>query len=185
MERIFSNRNISFVILVLSVFSCSSDLDFEQTKDFNAQPVITLNLAYIQREAPDFVENGIELPPLSHTTTVGFFDSSLVNDHLVKAELYIRIKNTINRAFTFDIDLKDDNDALVKNIKIEVPASVDGSEKLVDPIIVFEGSEVDELRSTTQMVFTVSTDPAGPPLSEVSKGRVELSSSITAYFDVK
>lgn len=184
MKRIFCNRNILFITLVLSVFSCASDLDFEQANDFTAQPVFTSNLAYLQGKASDFVEDGIELPPLSYTTQVGFFDSSFVNENLLKAEFYFRIKNTINRPFTIDIDLKEESGGLVRNIKIEVPASVDGSEVLVDPTIVFDESEADELRRTTQMVFVVTLHD-GPPLTETSPGRIELSSSVTAYFDVK
>lgn len=184
MKHIFCYRNILFVLL-LSFCACSSDLDFEQADDFNAQPVFTTNLAYIQVKAPELVENGVEVPPLSYTTNVDFFDSSFVNDNLQKAEFYIRVKNTINRAFTFEINLLEDNDILIRNIKIDVPASVDGSEVLVDPTVIFDESEADELKRTTQMLFTVSMDPIGPPLTETSPGRVELSSSLTTYFDVK
>ena len=169
---------------MLSTFSCSSDLDFEQVNDFNIQPVFTTNLAFIRAKAPDFVESGVELPPLTHTAEVSFLDTPFVNENLLKAELYFKIKNTINRPFTLDVDLKEDSGALVKNITIAVPASVNGSEVLVDSNIIFDESEVDDLRRTTQMVFVVTMGP-GPPLTETSPGKVELSSSITAYFDVK
>jgi hypothetical protein len=185
MNHIFYNRIFLLVAFVFSFFSCSSDLDFEQANDFNTQPVFTTNLAYLQGKASDFVENGTELPPLVYKAEVGFFDSSFVNDNLVKAELYFRIKNTINKAFTFEIDLKEDSGVLVKKITIEVPASVNESEVLVDPTIVFDESQADDLRRTTQMVFTVTMLPGTPPLTETSKGIVELSSSITAYFDVR
>lgn len=183
MKHIFCT-SILFIILALSVFSCSSDLDFEQANDFNAQPAITANLAYVKGNASDFVDNGIPLPPLVYVSEVGFFDSSFVNDYLAKAELYFRIKNTINRAFTFEIDLKEENGTLVRRIKIDVPASVNGAEVLVDPTITFDASQVDELRRTTQMSFLVAMLP-GLPLTENSPGRIEMSSSITTYFDVK
>lgn len=186
MKHIFFSRIILITALVLCSFSCTSDLDFEQANDFSAKPVITMNLAYIKGNAPDFVENSAELTTFSYVAQVSFFDSSLVNNNLVKAELYFRIKNNINKAFTFDIDLKEDSGVVVRNIKIEVPASINGNEVVVDPTIIFNESETDDLRRTTQMAFTVTMHSnSGPPLTEDSPGRVELSSSITAYFDIK
>ena len=182
MKHIFLSRNILFIILVFSVFSCTSDLDFEQANEFKAQPVFTANLAYVKGNAPDFVENGIEIPFFSYEAEVDFFDSSFVNDNLTSADLYFKIKNSINKAFTIEIDLKDDSDNIVKKIKIDVPASVDGSDVLPAPAkVTLDGTEA---RRTTLMVFSV-TMLSGPPLTESSFGKIELSSSITAYFDIK
>ncbi|AOW11126.1 hypothetical protein EM308_17470 [Flavobacterium gilvum] len=172
---------------MLCSFSCSSDLNYDQVNKFNAKPVVVANLAYFHADAPDFVVNGNEVPLPPYTGPVGFFDNSFVNQNLIKAELNFRVKNTINRSFTIYITLKENDGTVVENIPISVEASVDGSEKLgySDPSpFVFPESQIDLLKRTTQMTFEVNMDP-GTPLTENSRGRIELSSSITAYFDVK
>lgn len=177
------NRIILFMLLVLCSFSCSSDLDFEQANDFNIQPVFTTNLAYLEAKAPDFVENGMQQPIFSYFTNVDFFRTSFIEEDLVKAELYFRIKNTINRAYTFDITFLDVNNIAIYNIRMDVVA-YNGTETLVEKTVPFTAADVDILKRTSKMVFTVVMRP-GPPLTETSPGRVELSSSITAYFDIE
>lgn len=183
----FFNKVFLLALLVLFSFSCSSDLDFEQAKDFNIQPAFTTNLAYLKGEAPDFVVNGIEKPTFAYNANVEFFNTSFVQEDLVKAELFFRVKNTINRAYVFNISFLDTSSSMsgvIRNIRIDVPAAVNGAEVLVNQTVVFEGAQVDVLKRTTNMVFSVTMLP-GPPLTESSPGRVELSSSITAYFNVE
>jgi hypothetical protein len=184
MKQIFHNKILLIAALVLCSFSCSSDLDFGQADDFSAQPVFTTNLAYLEAKAPEFELGGGGQYVYSYVANVDFLSTSFVEDDLIKAELYFRIKNTIARAYIYDIVFLDVNNAPIKNIKIDVPASVNGAEVLVDPTIIFDASNIDILKKTTKMVFSI-TMLAGPPLTATSPGRIELSSSITAYFDVK
>jgi hypothetical protein len=184
MKQRFYNRILLITALVFCFFSCSSDLDFEQANDFSAQPVFTTNLAYLEAKAPQFESGGAGLYVYPYIANVDFLNTSFVEDDLIKAELYFRIKNTIPRAYVYDIVFLDVNDAPIKNIKIDVPASVNGVEVLVDPTITFDTSNVDILKKTAKMVFSITMLP-GTPLTATSPGRIEFSSSITAYFDVK
>ncbi|PKB17665.1 hypothetical protein [Flavobacterium sp. 5] len=175
------------IILIATIgyyfFSCSSDLDFDQVNDFNTQPVATTNLAYIKNDASDFVSNGTETPFFSYTSNVEFLNTSFVESDLVKTELYFRIKNTIKRAYIFNIILLDENDLPIHTITMNVP-EYNGTEVVVEKTETFTTANVDILKSTTKMIFSVLMLP-GTPISEDTLGRVELSSSITAYFDIK
>lgn len=183
MKYRFYNRIILFTLLILCSFSCSSDLDYDQVNDFNIQPVFTTNLAYLKGNASDFVENGVELPVFSYLTNVDFLNTSFVEEDLVKAELYFRVKNTINRAYLFNITFLNANNAPIHAITMNVPA-YSGTEILAEKTETFTAANVDILKKTTKLAFAIVMYP-GPPLTESSPGRVELSSSITAYFDVE
>jgi hypothetical protein len=172
-------------VLVLSLsFSCSSDLDFNQANDFNVQPVFTTNLAYFEAKAPVFVINDIERSFFSYTSNVSFFTTSFIEDDLVKADLYFRIKNTIARAYILNVTFLDKKGIAIYSIPPMNVSASNGTEILLERTEIFSGINVDILKRTTNMVFSIEM-LAGPPLTANSAGRVELSSSITAYFDVK
>jgi len=183
MKYRFYNKIILVIALVLSTFSCSSDLDFNQAEDFTAQPVVTTNLAYFEVKAPDFIINGTEQSFFSYVSNVDFLNTSFVEEDLVKTELYFRIKNTIARRYVYNVTFLDQNNAPIYLITMNVPA-YSGTEVLVEKTETFTAANVDILKRTTKMVFSIAM-LSGPPLTFNSPGRIELSTSITAYFDVK
>jgi hypothetical protein len=182
MKYSFFKRIISILLLSLS-FSCSSDLDFEQTNQLNIKPVFTTNLAYFPLEANQFVVNGVEQSTFSYIADVNFFNTAFVRDDLVRTELYFRVKNTINRAYTYNITFLDVNNAPIHTINMGIPA-YNGTEIVVEKTEIFNSTNVDILKNTKSIIFSILMLP-GPPLTAASPGRVALSSSITAYFDVK
>jgi len=179
----FYKRVVLIIALVLCTFSCSSDLDFEQAKDFNIQPAFTTNFAYLNVNAPEFIINGMEQRFYSYVTNVDFLNTSFVEEDLVKAELYFRIKNTIARSYVYNVTFLDQNNTAIYAITMNVPA-YSGKEVLVEKTVTFTAANVDVIKRTTKMIFSIGMYP-GPPLTANSPGRVELSSSITAYFDIK
>jgi hypothetical protein len=183
MKYSFFKRITGILLLSLSL-SCSSDLDFKQANDFNVLPVFTTNLAYFEVKAPAFVTGVVEHSFFSSSSNVNFFTTSFVTDDLVKADMYFRVKNTIARAYVLNVTFLDKMGATIYTMSpLNVPAS-NGSEILIERNEIFSGANLGILKSTTDMVFSVEM-LAGPPLTVNSAGRIELSSSITAYFDVK
>lgn len=164
-------------------FSCSSDLDFDQANDFNVQPTFIGNLAYINIDAQDFISNGTETPIFSYTSDVDVLGKPFIEENLVKTELYFRIKNTINRAYAFNITFLNNNGAPIYNIRMDVPA-YNGSEVIVEKTETFTAANINILKNTAKMVFSFRMF-AGPPITAATPGRVELSSGITAYFDIR
>ena len=71
----------------------------------------------------------------------------------------------------------------IYSINLNVPA-YNGTEILVEKTEVFTTTNVAILKNTTKMGFSISMLP-GMPISASTTGRVELSSSLTAYFDIK
>ena len=176
-------KGILIAILNCCFFSCSSDLDFEQAKDFNIQPVATTNLAYFNADSSDFISNGLEKPFFSYTANVDFLNTPFVKEDLIKAELYFRIKNTIPRAYSYYVTFLDINESAIYRIKMDI-AAYNGDEVVLEKTETFAQENLAILQNTTKMVFSILMH-SGTSITETTPGRVELSSSITAYFDVE
>jgi hypothetical protein len=174
---------IGVVVVVFSAFSCSSDLDFNQVNDFNIQPAFTTNLAYFNPKASDFIIIGSEQSSFSFLSNVDIFNSSFVENDLVRTDLYFKINNTINRSYIYNITFLNASNVALNSIDISIPA-YNGTVVIVEKTFVFEGLNIDIIKNTESILFSVKM-LAGPPLTVDSAGQLESSSSITAYFDVK
>jgi hypothetical protein len=184
MKQRFYNKFFLMIAFVLCSFSCTSELDFEQVNDFSAQPVFTTNLAYFEAKAPYFEVAGAGGQIYPYAAKVDFFDTSFIKDNLIQTDLFFRIKNTIERAYIFNISFLDVNDAPIYNLGPILVPQYNGTEVLVEYPETFDASKIDILKSTKKMVFSITILP-GTPLTASSPGRIEMSSSLTAYFDVK
>lgn len=183
MKNRFVIRFLWLSLLTFFSFSCSSELDFEQSKDFAVQPVYTTNLTSITAKESDFVFGGIPLPPVTQRVDVAFFEKSFIQNELIKAEMFFRIKNSINSAFNFDIVFLSENNSILNRIPLRATAAT-GTESLLEYPVVFEGADLQALKQTRHILFSISMLPGAAP-SGNSQARVELTSSITAYLNLK
>jgi hypothetical protein len=171
-------------ISILSVLSCSSDLDFNQGNDLALEPVIVANLATFDIPAHQFVSGGIEQPQFVDVPNFDLFKDSFFKNNLLKVEFFFEINNTINRDYVIDLVLLDADDIPLYSISIPVPAYT-GVENLVKKTEPFESSNLPLLTSTRKMSFTITMLSPGPILSENSLGSLKLRSSTTGYFSIK
>jgi hypothetical protein len=182
--KFISFHRVILSVVLLFCFSCSSELDFDQAQDFNVQPVFTTNLAYFNAQASDFTAAGAAGSSSAYVSNVDFLNTSFLEDNLIEAALYFRFKNTIARDYVNNIIFFDSNGAPIYTISVNVPASVNDNEVLVERTETFTTTNIAILKNTVKMVFAVTILP-GPPLTATSPGRIEMSSSLTAYFDVQ
>ena len=169
---------------ILSVLSCSSDLDFNQGNDLALEPVIVANLATFDIPAHQFVSGGIEQPQFVDVPNFDLFKDSFFKNNLLKVEFFFEINNTINRDYVIDLVLLDAYDIPLYSISIPVPAYT-GVENLVKKTEPFESSNLPLLTSTRKMSFTITMLSPGPILSENSLGSLKLRSITTGYFSIK
>ena len=181
--KIFFLKYTVLGISILSVLSCSSDIDFNQGNDLALEPVIVANLATFDIPAHQFVSGGIEQPQFVDVPNFDLFKDSFFKNNLLKVEFFFEINNTINRDFVIDLVLLDINDSELYRISIPVPAYT-GVENLVPYPELFDSSNLVILTSTRKMSFTITMQP-GPTLSESSLGSLKLRSSTTGYFSIK
>lgn len=179
----FINR-ISKILLLSTLFlSCSSDLDFDQTKDLKLEPVFVANLAYFNVPATQFANNGSGQIAYDVREFDAFKDK-FFRDNLVKAELDFEIENTIIRAFTVDVILLDANNQILETDSYSIPAYSGGSNIIKYPTEVFENARLDLLKRTVNIAFYVRMAP-GPPLDQNSTGSLKLRSGATVYMEIE
>jgi hypothetical protein len=183
MKRPALNRVVGLLILLLFSFSCASDLDYDQANDLKLEPIFVANLVYFDVPANEFVTNGVEQSVIFDTPTVDVFNDDFFRDNLKKVEFFFEMENTINRAYSVDLVFLDNNNQRVHATNFTVPEYA-GAENKVTKNEIFENAQLDLLKRTTKIVFTLTMLP-GAPLNENSSGRLKLRSGVTAYLVVE
>ena len=183
MKRLFSFRFLGILYLGIFSFSCSSDLDFNQTKNLRLEPTYVANLVYFDIPASEFVTNGIETPQFIDRSTVSIFNNTFFVNDLVKTDLDFEINNTIARAFTLEVKLFNAIGSQLDNISIAVPAYY-GATNVVTQKEVFQGARLTTLKNTTRIQMTLRM-AAGTALTESTTGTIKMRSGITAYFVIQ
>lgn len=183
MNQYHSVKTIGLLLLVLLSFSCSSNLDFDQVNDFKLEPVFIANLTYFEIPANQFIENGMEQNIAFDAQEFDMFRDSFFRKNLRRADFFFEINNTINRSYTIDIILLDENDQPLYRVRFDVPA-YSGTQKLVTRTEIFENATFDLLKRAKRMGFVI-TMGAGPALNANSPGSLKLRSSATAYLVVE
>lgn len=176
---------ISKILFLVSLFlsSCSSNLDFNQTKDLILKPVFVANLAYFDLPATQLMDNGAE-QVLVDQQDFNAFKDQFFRDNLVKAELNFELDNTIIRAFRMDILLLDANNQILEKNSYSIPAYSGTSNTIKFPTEVYENQRLDLLKRTVKLAFSVTMAP-GPALDKNSTGSLKLRSSATVYMEIK
>ncbi|MDA6069600.1 hypothetical protein NJT12_08210 [Flavobacterium sp. AC] len=177
--------NRIFILIFSSVLflSCSSDLDFDQTKDLKLEPVFVANLAYFNVPATQLANTGGG-QIVSDVEQFDAFKEKFFRDNLVKAELNFELENTIIRAFTLDIVLLDANNKVLETNTYSIPAYSGSSNIVKFPTEVYENQRLALLKKTVKIAFFVRM-AAGPPLDQNSTGSLKLRSGATVYMVIE
>ena len=183
MKRQFCYRVFMILSLALLVVSCSSDLDFNQTKSLRLEPTYVANLVYFDIPAREFVTNGIEVPQFIDRSTVDIFNNSFFVTNLTKVDFDFEITNTIGRAYVMDVQLFNSNGVQLDVISIAIPAYY-GAVNVVNQKEVFQGTRLTTLKNTTRIDMTVRM-ATGTALTETSSGTFKMRSGLTAYFVIQ
>ncbi|MBE8723611.1 hypothetical protein [Flavobacterium hungaricum] len=182
MDLIYS-RIFKIFFLVFFLSSCSSDLDFDQTKNLKLEPAFVANLAYFDVKANDLIVDD-EIQVLAGVGGFDVFKDKFFNDHLRKAELDFEIENTIARAFAVRFLLLNANDEVLQTISFAVPAYNGTSNIIKYPTEVFENQRLELLKQTVK-IGTVVVMGSGQPLDQNSSGSLKLRSGATAYIVIE
>ncbi|MES2238658.1 MAG: hypothetical protein V4497_00210 [Bacteroidota bacterium] len=183
MNNCYLKRIICAALFIVSCFSCTSDLDFNQANDLKLTPVVVGNLSYFDVPATDFVAaDGSEYNMAFDVENFDVFRDKYFNSYLQKASFYFEITNTINRAFKAQIVLLDANKQVLYTIPFDVPA-YSGTESIVTKTVLFEGANLALLKRSRNMGFSLQMQ-AGPALNSTSTGSFKFRSSATVYLSI-
>ena len=177
------HKVLGIAVLLLFSFSCASDLDFDQVNDLKIEPVVVTNLAYFDVKASQFVDNGVEQSVFVDESTIDIFNDSFFRRRLKKVVLSFELENTINRGFEIDLLFLDRNDQIVHTINLSIPFYA-GTANKTTKTKTFENAQLDILKKTTKIVFSLRMLP-GIPLNANSSGDLKMRSGVTAYLVVE
>lgn len=173
----------SILFSVFLLFSCSSDLNFDQVNDFKIEPVFVANLAYFNIPANRLIDDGgTNVYPDVRDFDV--FKDKFFNERLKKAEFNFEVENNINRAFVLNMLLLNDQNEVLQTISFTVPSYKGTPNVIKYPTEVFENARLDLLKQTQKIGFVVVI-ASGPPLNSQSEGNLKLRSSATAYLVIE
>ena len=182
MVKGFVNKVCFLMCFTFVLCSCFEDIDFNQTKDFQASPVLESSLIFFDEPANSFLDNTTEINVIQDFLVIDFFNDEFIVDNLVKAEFEFESINTINRAFELQVDLCNGNQ-LQHSFIIFQEASSNNTENRTSYIENFEDNTLQALKRTNILVFTLRILP-GPPINENTLGRIELKSLAAFYFKI-
>lgn len=174
---------LSLIFLVFTLFSCSSDLDFDQVKDLKLEPVFVANLAYFDVPANKLVDDGGN-QIVYDIRNFDVFKKQFLRDYLKKATFDIEIENNIERNFIVNVLLLNTENEILQTISLNVPAYKGSSNVIKYPTEIFENQRLELLKQTDNIGFIVLMT-SGVPLNENSLGNLKLRSSATTYFEIK
>ena len=173
----------SILFSVFLLFSCSSDLNFDQVNDFKIEPVFVANLAYFNIPGNRLIDDGgTNVYPDVRDFDV--FKDKFFNERLKKAEFDFEVENNINRAFVLNMLLLNDQNEVLQTISFTVPSYKGTPNVIKYPTEVFENARLDLLKQTQKIGFVVVI-ASGPPLNSQSEGNLKLRSSATAYLVIE
>jgi hypothetical protein len=162
------------------LFSCSSNLDFDQVQDLETTPVYNIPLGYFTISSNGFISDAATpIVSVSEIIEYRIFDNSLLRDNLVRQNFSIEIINTFNRAFIISIGFLDENDnQTFPSSSYTVNANQqDFKEQIVIDNIDTNNSNV---KNTKKLSLTINLEDQSTPL-RASNGFFNFKSSTTVY----
>jgi hypothetical protein len=176
-------RIFGILICFLVFCSCSSDLDFDQVNDVKLKPVLVTNLTNFDVKSSQFFISGSEQNLIVPASDFDMFRDSYFRDSLKKVELVFEINNTINRAYTIDLIMLNQNDDVVYTIPLDV-LEYTGTNNVKVKTEVFENAKLDVFKSTAKIIFSISSIrmSSGPA---INGGSLKLRSGATVYLELE
>jgi hypothetical protein len=173
-------RKIITVILVGFLFSCSSNLDFEQVNQIEAEPVFNISLGFFNISPTDFSGVGVSpVPSVNEDIEYRIFENQLLSDNLNRLEYTIGITNTFNRAFVFSFRFLDENGG---DTFISESYSVDANSAISEEILIYDKNSLNNnIRQTKSLRLELSFEDPSEPLSPSTTGTFQFKSSTTVY----
>ena len=176
---------LKFLLLtvILSVSSCSEQLDFSQTEDIVLEPVLTSNLTFLTvTPALFFDSNGVYLTEISDEFSYEAFQSSFVKGNIIKVDLNTEIRNELERDVTIELEFLNIDGNIVYTITPMMINDGDLNYSYFEEIDINANPQV---LTTTNVRFSVSLENTGTPLNPSDTSEFEFKSALTFYIQAE
>ena len=108
---------LQIVICIAFLFSCSSNLNFDNT-NLEIEPEVTIPLVFFELDQRDFLdENDQEITVVSDITVFRIFDNTVLKDNLVELTIDFEIENGFDRSFLVDFVFLDEDENITYDVE--------------------------------------------------------------------
>ena len=108
---------LQIVICIAFLFSCSSNLNFDNI-NLEIEPEVTIPLVFFELDQRDFLdENDQEITVVSDITVFRIFDNTVLKDNLVELTLDFEIENGFDRSFLVDFVFLDEDENITYDVE--------------------------------------------------------------------
>lgn len=174
--------NKVYLIYTVFFFSCSQTLDFDQINEYTTSPSFAASLTFFTITPTDFVAplGDPIITEISDTSDFKIFENKLIRSNLVKLDFNIEIRNEINRDFTLEVDLLNENNALIYKLN-DLKINANNLDfKQLESIDVRLNPNV---KNFTRVQIKLSLDDKTTPINASDIGNFELKSAATVYLE--
>jgi hypothetical protein len=183
------NKSNLTILLIFGIIitSCTKDVDFNQADSIQISPVVVSSLIFFNESSSRFLYSGVEITTVTDSIKdIKILTDQFLVDNLVKAEFLFETTNSINRAFEVKVEFYNDVFELQESFSFIALESPLNEELVLEHTITFEGDKLDALKTTTQIILTLTLLPSGDGsmLDEDSLGEFRLRSIATFYFEI-
>ncbi len=173
------------ILFCFFITSCTKEVDFNQAKDLTLEPVLASDLIFFNAPAANFFVDGSELSTIRDSVIIDLFNRDFVVDNVVKAEFVFETTNSINRAFSVQVDFLDDTDLLKHSFTVSTLASPTNTDVVTTHTEVFENSLLDALKVSNKIILTIQALSGGSALNDNTPGRIQLKSKGIFYLKIE
>lgn len=145
-----------FLILIVLLISCASDLDFNQYEKAEVTQVFTVTSFYYNVNQKAFLNDAgnQEIPVLFRESEFDVFTVERITKFITKLEYNIEYKNTFDRDFTITFDfLNDANPAQSRSFVAR--QKYEGKKQFI-----FQGADLESLKQSNRLKVTIALEPS-------------------------
>lgn len=161
-------KYLRLFIPLLFLFSCYSELDFDQAESIEIQPVVELDMLYFDIHKPNLIDNqGNFRNVIQDTVDFGIFEDGKVRDGFLKAEITVGYSNTFLRNFYTEYFFIDENEQAVDEGNFNIPpADSQQPEISGEYTFIFDKQNNPEFVNFRKIVIRVTVAPDTFPVEE-------------------
>jgi hypothetical protein len=163
---------LQIVICIAFLFSCSSNLNFDNI-NLEIEPEVTSPLVFFELDQRDFLdENDQEITVVSDITVFRIFDNTVLKDNLVELTIDFEIENGFDRSFLLDFVFLDEDENITYDVEDFSINTGDLDYSSTRSIVIETSPEfLNSIKVRVDVVLSPSTTILNPDIEKTFKFR--------------
>lgn len=169
-----------FLILIVLLSSCASDLDFNQYEKTELTQVFTIASFYYNINQKAFLNDAgtQEIPVLLRESVFDVFTVERITKFTTKVEYNIEYQNTFDRDFTITFDFFNDTSPTQSRSFVATRNS-EGKQQFI-----FQGADLESLKQSNRIKITINLQPSTTLLDSNKEAILSLKSASVVTLEI-